>query len=331
MPNKTHIYEFLAGYKHNSGIYVNNFFRGRDYKTYCADKFHEFSFSFGCFPPNHFNDMMLSISMVEYLGKSEDHKVAYFPIDCAFLERLIAVSEAFDEYKLPRDTIVWRGCNTIERNGVTGVVSVTTDKKIAQQFSRGTLIKAHLPANIGNLDIGKLRRGLGVQKDTENEMLIPPCDYEIINSEMQKPGLEPNNKTGKTQFYEIRVKPKDMLAEFLHAMKNPPREYLPIRHAQGMEYAEALDMLCNYINGRAKGAVPAKSHTSINDDDIRRLANGNPGAIIALTELMGMLGGREAIAVLKQKGIKGPDIYVLWSDKCQRNAHKMKELLHNMR
>ena len=35
---------------------------------------------------------------------------------------------------LEYDTVFYRGCSTIERNGVNGVVSVTSDFKIAEQL-----------------------------------------------------------------------------------------------------------------------------------------------------------------------------------------------------
>jgi len=329
MVNKTLIYDFLAGYKHNSGIFINNFFRGRDYATYCADKFHAFSFEFGCFPPNQFDNPNLSFQMIGYLSKLEEMKCAYFPIEPSLIEKLIGVSEAFDKFKLQSDSIVYRGCTCIERNGVTGVVSTTTNERIAKQFSRGTVLKIHLPAGIGNISVGMLRRGLGVKRDTEDEILIPPCDYDIINSQTVPREDEPNNWTSTTKFIEISVKPKDTLSEFLKVMENPPHEYLPIQNVQGEIYTEAYHVLKDYIDNRRKNVSMNKTRVNITEDDIRNLADNNLGANIALTALFYTPGGKEAIAILKEQNMKGPDIYLLWNDKCRKDIHKMKELLCN--
>lgn len=155
LKSQKYLYEFLAGYKHNSGIFVNNFFRNRDYKTYCQDKFGNFDFDVsGIFPVNCFDDFAFSMNMVHYLGKLEESHIAYHPITCSFIERLNGVANAFDFLEpLEEDTILYRGCSTIERNGVNGIVSTTKDKKIAEQFSRGTILTIHAPKGTKCIDI----------------------------------------------------------------------------------------------------------------------------------------------------------------------------------
>ncbi len=239
------LYEFLAGYKHNSGIFINNFFRNRDYETYCQDKFHIFDFDVsGIFPVNLFDDISFSISIVRYLRKLEEMQIAYHPITPSFILHLNAVSEAFDFLDpLEEDTILYRGCTTIERNGVYGIVSTTTNKDIAEQFSRGTMLTIHAPKGTKCINVKKIRPKEQRKKDYENEILLPPCDYKILNVRESKKGREPNNHTGVTKHMEIEITQLDLLSEFLKRMQNPPEEYLPISMAQEDDYEKALFVL----------------------------------------------------------------------------------------
>ena len=248
------LYEFLAGYKQNSGIFINNFFRNRDYQTYCSDKFHAFDFDFyGSTLPNVFDDFAFSLTMVKYLSELERAHVAYFPITKNYIRHLINFAEVLElSEPLEYDTVFYRGCSTIERNGVNGVVSVTSDLKIAEQFSRGTILKIHVPKNTFNLNITAIRPREQRNKNYEKEFLLPPCEYEIISDKTEKSGRDPNNHTGKTRFLEIRVKPLNLLTEFLNAMENPPEEYLPIMHERGKDYEEALELLRGYIKRKQK-------------------------------------------------------------------------------
>lgn len=243
------LYEFLAGYKQNSGIFINNFFRKRDYQTYCEDKFHSFDFDFhGNVLPNVFDDFSFSMHMVRYLKKLEESHLAYFPISKNYISRLINFNEVLElSDPLEEDTVFYRGCSTIVRNGVNGVVSVTSDRKIAEQFSRGTILTIHVPKGTRNININQIRPKEQCNKDFEQEFLLPPCEYEIISDKQVKSGREPNNMSGKTRLLEISVKPLNLLDEFLKVMDNPPDEYLPILVAQEGEYDESLSLLKNYM------------------------------------------------------------------------------------
>lgn len=72
--------------------------------------------------------------------------------------------------------------------------------------------------------------------------------------------------------------------------------------------------------------------TDTNMDVIVKMSEGNPGAITALMDVLhnsaeidpqGAMGGIGAILLLDTWEIYGSDIYVLWSDKCQRDCRKM--------
>ena len=261
------LYEFLAGYKQNSGIFVNNFFRDRDYKTYCEDKFHDFEFDVtGLFPPNLFDDLSFSFTMVNYLRQLEEKRLAYFPITSDYIQRLINFSELLDVLKpLENDIVVYRGCSTLERNGVNGIVSTTVDERIAEQFSRGTILKIHVPKGTKYIDICSIRPKEQRRKDKEKEFLIPPCEYQILSDEVLDYVTGLNNNTGQTRYIEMTVTPLDLLTEFLKMLENPPREYDVIRNAQHGEYEKAVQMLKAYLENRNRN----------NTDLTRRLSKFN--------------------------------------------------------
>ena len=108
---KEKLYQFLAGYKQNSGIFVNNFFRKRDYKTYCQDKWSDFTINFwGGILPNIFDDPSFSWAMVGVLNRLEKAHLAYFPIDYPYIDWLINFAEFLDlSDSLEEDMIVYRG------------------------------------------------------------------------------------------------------------------------------------------------------------------------------------------------------------------------------
>ena len=249
---KNMLYQFLAGYKQNSGIFINNFFRNRDYETYCEDKFDSFTFDFqGQVLPNLFDDFNFSMTMVRYLSELEKEHVAYFPVDVEYIKQLINFAEVMDlSEPLEEDTVFYRGCTNIDRNGVNGLVSVTTDFKIAEQFSRGTILTVTVPKGTRLLNVNAIRPKKQRRKDLEQEFLLPPCDYEITFSKEYEKGNEPNNMKNYTLFLDLKLKPLDLLEEFLHSMQNPPGEYLPLQVAQNGEYEMAVSYLDNYIKNR---------------------------------------------------------------------------------
>lgn len=253
---RTWLYQFLAGYKQNSGIFINNFFRNRSYQMYCEDIFHGFDFDVSGIMPNVFDDMAFSISMVEYLGKLEDKKIAYFPIDIGYIQHLVAFAECLDLMEpLEEDLIVYRGCSTIERNGVNGIVSTTTDKIVAEQFSRGTILTIHVPKGTKVMDVKAIRPKEQQKGDKEKEILLPPCSYEILSEQEVRKGREPNNWRSTTKLLTISVQPLDLLEEFLKMLENPPVEYQQIREVQGEMYDRIIAMLKRYIEKRDNGEL----------------------------------------------------------------------------
>lgn len=67
-------------------------------------------------------------------------------------------------------------------------------------------------------------------------------------------------------------------------------------------------------------------------DMLVKMSEGNPGAITALMDILeksekidpqGAFGGLGSILLLDTWEIYGTDIYILWSDKCQRDCRKL--------
>lgn len=246
---KPELYEFLSGYKHNSGIFINNFFRKRGFKLYEEDKFHGFEFDISGIIPNIFDNPAFSLQMVSYLGKLEENGIAFFPINVSFIRKLKTFSDALDYApRIEFPTTLYRGCSTIERNGVNGIVSTTTDFAIAKQFSRGTLLKIHVPVGTKCLNVKSIRPKEQKKKDKENEVLLPPCNYKIISKKVIKKQHEPNNMSATTTVLEISVEPLDLLTEFLKVMEDPIQEYIDkVMYAQKNAYEEGMLLLKEYV------------------------------------------------------------------------------------
>ena len=213
---KPELYKFLACYKHNSGIFINNFFRKRSFEFYEADKFHEFYFDINGIIPNIFDAPAFSMYMVEYFGGLEELEIAYVPINEGFIEKLKIFSDAL-EYapRIEYSTTLYRGCSTIERNGVNGIVSTTTSYEVAKQFSRGTLLEIHVPEGTKCLNVKSIRPKEQRRKDKEIEILLPPCNYEVISKKVVKKHNEPNNMHNNTTILEINVKPLDSIMGYI--------------------------------------------------------------------------------------------------------------------
>lgn len=243
------VYEFMAGYKHNSGIYINNLLRGRNYDDYVEAIFDSFTMDFfGGGMANDFGDIALSFTVVRRLGDLDKQKIAYYPFDYEMARQIIALDSLWRTLpKTDHPVTVYRGCNSIEKNGLNGVVSTTTDIRIARQFSRGTVICIHLPAGFPYLDVNSLRKYKAKGKDRENEIIIPPCSYRITSKQVVEKKDEPNNiLSNNTLLIDAKVtEPLDLLAETLKVLRNPPEEYqkhyvakYPEMHEYAMWYIE---------------------------------------------------------------------------------------------
>ncbi len=71
-------------------------------------------------------------------------------------------------------------------------------------------------------------------------------------------------------------------------------------------------------------------------DVLVKMADGNPGAILAMIEMLkhgesidpqGFMGGLGSILSLDTLGIYGTEIYILWNDQCNRDIRELLMLL----
>jgi hypothetical protein len=244
------LYLFLSGYTHNSGIFINNFFRKRIFELYTADKFGDFDFDASGVMPNFYDNLEFSKDMVENIEKLKKNRIAYYPITVDYIKALKALYDGL--YYAPRmecDTVLYRGCSTIERNGMSGIVSVTTDYSIAKQFSRGTLLKINVPEGTKCLDVKSIIKKEQQKGNIKNEILLPPCDYEIISKRVVEKVNEPNNRLDTTTVLEIKViKQLDLLEEFLKVMEDPVQKYKEdVLRFQNDEYDKSLSLLKEYV------------------------------------------------------------------------------------
>lgn len=81
---------------------------------------------------------------------------------------------------------------------------------------------------------------------------------------------------------------------------------------------------------------PRLELTDTSTDCVMKMAEGNPGAITALMEILtqhnaidpqAAMGGMGAILILDTWEIYGSSIYVLWSDKCGKDVRKLLMLM----
>ncbi len=62
---------------------------------------------------------------------------------------------------------------------------------------------------------------------------------------------------------------------------------------------------------------------------ITQLAQGNPGAANFIMELEHQKVPLEVVLKIETSGIEGTDLYVLWSDLCERDMSKVIKLVGN--
>ncbi len=248
------VYKFLAGYKHNSGIYINNLLRKRSFKQYVEAIFDSFTMDlFGSVMPNVFDDPGLSFTLVRKLRDLSERKIAYFPFDYGMAQQMIALDALWRVLpKTDHPMTVYRGCNGIAKNGLNGIVSTTTDIRIARQFSRGTVLCIHLPEGMPYLDINSVRPDQEKGRDLENEIIIPPCEYKILSKKTVEKRDEPNNHYNNTFLIDVEVThPLDLLEEVLAVLENPPEEYKQHIASKFPEMHEfAIDFLKKGIQAR---------------------------------------------------------------------------------
>ena len=222
MKNKEDVYSFLAGFKQDSAFFINNFLRKHTPEQYKKGEFNSFDFVTGGI--DDWGNPKLTYQILAYMSRAKEY-IHYWPIQPGYMQRVMSFATYMSEQPpLNNPMIVYRGCNDLEIDGVNGLVSTSTDKKIAEQFNRGTLLKIHLPKGMKIVRVDKLNPNKKSQ-DIEHEVILPPCDY-TIKSEKEINLKGPNNHSGKTKVVEIDVQPRDLLRELSLVMDNPIQDYM---------------------------------------------------------------------------------------------------------
>ncbi len=241
------LYTFLAGYKENSGIFINNFLCKRNYDDYCRGKFESHDDSI----PNYFDDINFSSYMKQHLRNLERARWAYVPVNVSFIDYLITVAEALELAPVIRRKTLYHGCLNLEESGMNGLVSVTASEDVAKKFSRGTIVTLHIPEGMKGINVRRIKPVNQRKNDKEEEFILAPCSFEVIGEEVvSKNDDESNNPNDYTQMVDVVVRPLDLLEEFYKAMENPPEDYLKIRELQGDSFDEAKEYLREYLEKR---------------------------------------------------------------------------------
>ena len=214
---------FIKKFIENLGYSINNLFRGRN-----------------------------SFSRYERLFGGA---TMYCPIDRKYIEQLINISILMGlSEPLKEDTTFYRGCIDLETNGLSGLVTVTSDYQSAQKYSEGTILAITLPKGTRLLNIGAIMPEKDRTEAMDKEYLLPPCDIvETVKMTMVNKGKEPNNYRNTTQYIELSATPLDFLSEFYMAMEYLPSDYeaflYMFRHNSSNHY-NALNLLAKYLNIR---------------------------------------------------------------------------------
>jgi len=243
---KEKIYPFLSGFKQDSAFYINNFLRRHTHEQYMNGRFSSFDFTTGGF--DDWGNPNLTYQILSYMSKVKEY-IDYWPIQPGYINELINFATYMAEQPpLNNPMVVYRGCNFLEVDGVNGLVSTSTDRKIAEQFNRGTLLKINLPKGMKIISIDKVNPDKKSQ-DMEHEVILPPCDY-IIKSDEETSLKGPNNHRGKTRMVEIDVQPRDLLREFALVMDSPVEDYMK-QLGMNSEYRTAFMHLLIMLEKRA--------------------------------------------------------------------------------
>ena len=172
--------KFILNFTEKPGFSINNFFRGR-----------------------------YNFSRTE---RPQSNMLMYKSIDPCFIKSLINLSIIMGlSEPLSEDTIFYRGCIDVEKNGVNGLVTITSDYKIAEKYSEGTILAITVPKGTRLLKIADAVPYDSRTEEMDKEFLLPPCKAVITNeSENVK---------------NLIVTPLDLLEQFYKAMCNIPPEY----------------------------------------------------------------------------------------------------------
>ena len=217
---------FLYGFKYSSDIWYNNFFRKRKTESFDYWELHGYRQEL-CYKRDVWDD-------------KRDQVIVHCPINKYTVDELINLAIMIElSPPLEKDTTFYRGCVDIDENGVNGIVSVTSDKRIAEKFSKGALLSIIVPKGTRILDVSSFLSEEERCKEFDKTFILPPCNYVVLSESEKEKGNEPNNSHKTTKHLTIEVTPLDLLEEFMKVLNDPPENYALVRSIEEKWYEDA--------------------------------------------------------------------------------------------
>ena len=217
--------EFLEEFVEDSALFINRFMVG-----YNKDKLR-----------NIYRGLGLNKAQVE---KEVMDVNSFTEITKDLVMKLYLFYEAMNnQVPTDKELILYRGCESLEDHALDGISPTSLNKKIARNFNYGTLLKINVPVGTKVIYCSEF------VEDYEEQVVLPPCDYEIVNESRQY-------LDGKdTRVVEVNIKPRDILKEFSIAMQRPSNDYVK-EHPIKSEYVEAFELITQIIIRRALNVYP---------------------------------------------------------------------------
>lgn len=142
-----------------------------------------------------------------------------------------------------KEMVLYRGCDSLEDHALDGISPTSLNKNIARNFNYGTLLKINVPVGTKVIYCNEF------VEDYEEQVILPPCDYEIVKEYKQyMDGRD-------TRVVEVNIKPRDILKEFSIAMQRPSQDYMK-EHPIKREYTAAFELITQIIIRRALNVYP---------------------------------------------------------------------------
>ena len=215
----------------DAGIALNNFIRNAtfgDYIKYDSDQGPDSTEEPSFFSGNLYNQI-LQIQALQEISGAKNKQIPYLPMTPDRMRQIICLSEAFDVHRLENDSVFYRGCNSLEIDGMNALVSATTSKDVARQHCRGTLITFKCKRGTPFLVPNDIFDNFPELKHENEVLLLPGKETKnITKRRVKKLPAEKNNRSDFTTLLEIEYEPTSLL-ELLHEkMINIPQGYIDV-------------------------------------------------------------------------------------------------------
>lgn len=200
---------------------------------------------------------------------SQDHKqyggsMDYKLITPNYIKSLIKIDEvlrastSWNEEPLT----VYRGASRLNGDSLRSLVSTSLEPDVAVSFYNGVFLKINLPAGFPHIKVFNVSEHATF--NSEKEVILPPCDFEIVDSYP----LQHQRRSDKSQVnlncYELKLTPKNLAECLLERMNNPPEDYFDEFDERDREkFERAKIILKDYVENYVKTGT-FKYFTSLN-------------------------------------------------------------------